>query len=219
MKIGIVGSGLMGSALGQAWARAGHSILYSYSRSREKLDALARRSGAGARAATVREAADEGDAVLIAVRWPTLDEVIEEAGPLDGKVVITCSLPMTDDDSELRIGHVTSGAEELARRLPGARVIAAFNTVPSELITAIVDGNGPAERPAVVFCGDDDEAKATAAALIRDAGFDPVDAGGLRVARYMEPFGLLVGELAYSRGPTPELGYRFVTAAAGKERG
>jgi predicted dinucleotide-binding enzyme len=135
------------------------------------------------------------------------------AGPLAGRIVLSCSLPMTDDDTALALGTTTSGAEELARHTR-ARVVSAFNTVPSELITALLDRPAvPAPPPMVAYCGDP-EAKRACAPLLADAGFAPVDAGSLRVARYLEPFGLLVAQLAYAEGANPALGYRFDTVTA-----
>jgi predicted dinucleotide-binding enzyme len=210
MKIGIIGSGLMGAALGRSWARAGHEVIYTFSRSREKLEALARESGPGARAGDVREAVQGTDAVLLAVRWSTLNDALARAGSFHGRIVITCSLPMTEDDSALAIGHTTSGAEELARRVPGARIVAAFNTIPSELITRRLEREIEDPIGDVVLCGDDEDAKSVAATLVRDAGFEPRDAGPLRIARYQEPFGLLIGQLAYETELGPEVGYRIL---------
>jgi hypothetical protein len=84
-----------------------------------------------------------------------------------------------------------------------------FNTVPSEVLFGVFESKGKETRPSLVYCGDDQSAKSVAAKLIQDAGFDPVDAGGLRIARYTEPFALLVGELAYGGEGGPELAYRF----------
>jgi 8-hydroxy-5-deazaflavin:NADPH oxidoreductase len=91
----------------------------------------------------------------------------------------------------------------------GADVVAAFNTVPSEVLFAVFERRDDADRPSLVYCGDERKAKQIAATLIRDTGFDPVDAGALRIARYTEPFALLVGELAYGGDGGPELAYGF----------
>jgi predicted dinucleotide-binding enzyme len=203
----------MGTALGTLWARAGHSIAFSYSRDQRKLESVARDAGGSARVATPHAAVRDSEAVLVAVPWHRLDDALSVAGgptSFRSRVVITCSLPMKPDDSGLALGHTTSGAEELAKKLPGARVVAAFNTIPSELLHAEVLARHPDRRPHVIQCGDDDAAKEVAATLIRDAGLDPVDAGALRVARYQEPFGLLVAELAYNGESGPELGYQIV---------
>jgi 8-hydroxy-5-deazaflavin:NADPH oxidoreductase len=209
MRIGILGSGLMGAKLGAIFARAGHEVTFSYARSEEKLKRLARKAGAKARAGTPREAAQDADAVLLAVHWLRFDDVLAQAGDLSGKVVITCSMPMNEDNSELVVAHTSSGAEELAKRIPGARVVAAFGTVPSEVFFGVYEARRRAKPPSLVYCGDDRKGKNVAAKLIRDVGFDPVDAGPLRVARYTEPFTMLIAQLAYETKGGPELAYRF----------
>lgn len=209
MRIGVLGSGLMGGKLGTIFSRAGHEVVFSYSRSEEKLERLARDVGGSARAGTPGEAAEEADALLLAVHWSRIDDVLGRAGDLSGKVVLCCSLPMNEGDTELVLGHTTSGAEELAKKAPGAEVVAAFNSVPSEVLFGVFEARGKAAPPGLVYCGDGPRGKTVAAALIRDAGFDPVDAGPLRVARYTEPFALLVARLAYEGEGGPELAYRF----------
>src|SRR5690242_9563313 len=134
MRIGILGSGLMGSKLGTIFARAGNDVIFSYSRGRQKLNRLARDAGKNARAGTPAEAAQDADAVLLAVHWTRVDDVLAQAGNLSGKVVLTCSLPMSKDDSHMVIGHTTSGAEALAAKIPKAHVVSAFSTVPSEVL-------------------------------------------------------------------------------------
>jgi len=209
MRIGILGSGLMGGKLGTIFARAGHEVVFSYARSEQKLKRLAREAKGKAQAGTPREAAQEADAVLLAVHWSRIDDVLKQAGDLSGKVVVTCSLPMNDDNTELVVAHTSSGAEELAKKVPKARVVSAFNTVPSEVLFGVYEAKRKASRPSLVYCGDDSSSKRIGAELIRDVGFDPVDAGPLRIARYTEPFALLVGQLAYEGKGGPELAYRF----------
>jgi 8-hydroxy-5-deazaflavin:NADPH oxidoreductase len=209
MRIGILGSGLMGGKLGTLLARAGHAVVFSYSRSERKLETLAREAGPDARAGTPREAARDADVLLLAVHWSRVDDVLRQAGDLSGRVLVTCSLPMNDDDTGLVVAHTSSGAEELARKVPGARVVSAFGTVPSEVLFAVFEARDADTRPSLVYCGDDEDAKATAARLIRDVGFEPLDAGPLEVARYSEPFTLLVAKLAYEGDGGPALAYRF----------
>src|SRR5258707_14456068 len=189
MRVGILGSGLMGGKLGTIFARAGHEVVFSYARSKQKLKMLARDAKGKARAGTPRDAAQEADAVLFAVHWSRIEDVLNQAGDLSGKVIVTCSLPMNDDNTEL--------------------VVAAFNTVPSEVLFGVYEAKRKASRPSLVYCGDDESGKGVAAELIRDVGFNPVDAGPLRVARYTEPFALLVAQLAYEGKVGPELAYRF----------
>jgi predicted dinucleotide-binding enzyme len=209
MRVGILGSGLMGGKLGTIFARAGHEVVFSYAHSKEKLKRLARDAHGNARAGTPREAAQDADALLLAVHWSRIEDVLDQAGDLSGKVIVSCSLPMNADDTELVVAHTSSGAEELAKMIPKSRVVAAFNTVPSEVLFSVFEAKGNTTKPSLVYCGDDRRGKKVAAELIRDVGFDPVDAGPLRIARYIEPFCLLVAQLAYEGKEGPELAYRF----------
>jgi predicted dinucleotide-binding enzyme len=183
--------------------------VFSYSHKRSKLETLARKAGETAQAGTPREAAQDADVVLLAVHWKRVDDVLEKAGDLSGKVIVTCSLPMNDDDTALVVAHTSSGAEALAKKVPGAHVVSAFGTVPSEVLFAVFEAREGDTRPSLIYCGDDDDAKVTAAELIRDVGFDPVDAGPLQIARYSEPFTLLIAKLAYEGDNGPALAYRF----------
>ena len=209
MRIGILGSGLMGGKLGTIFVRAGHDVTFSYAHTKEKLEKLARDTRKNARAGTPREAAEDADALLLAVHWSRIDDVLKQAGDVAGKVIITCSLPMNTKDTELVIAHTSSGAEKLAKKVSDAVVVSAFNTVPSEVLFDVFEKRKNARRPTLLYCGDQQRGKRVAAKLIRDAGFDPVDAGPLRIARYTEPFALLVAQLAYEGKGGPELAYRF----------
>src|SRR5213080_1649229 len=209
MRVGILGSGLMGGKLGTIFARAGHDVVFSYARSGQKLKKLAREAKGKARAGTPAEAAQNADALLLAVHWSRVDDVLKQAGDVSGKVIVTCSLPMNADDTDLVIAHTSSGAEELAKKIRKGRVVSAFGTVPSEVLFGVFAAKRKAKMPSLVYCGDDASSKKIAAQLIRDVGFDPVDAGPLRIARYTEPFTLLIAQLAYEGDAGPELAYRF----------
>jgi 8-hydroxy-5-deazaflavin:NADPH oxidoreductase len=209
MRIGILGSGLMGGKLGTLFARAGHEVVFSYARSEQKLKRLAREATGKARAGTPAAAAQDADALFLAVHWSRVDDVLKQAGNVAGKVIVSCSLPMNADDTGLVIAHTSSGAEVLAQKVPRARVVSAFNTVPSEVLFGVFAARRKATRPSLVYCGDDASGKEVAAELIRDVGFEPVDAGPLRIARYTEPLALLVAQLAYEGDEGPELTYRF----------
>ncbi len=209
MRVGILGSGLMGGKLGTLFARAGHEVVFSYSRSREKLNRLARSAGGRARPGTPAEAAKDADALLLAVNWSRLDDVLGQVGDLSGKVVVTCSMPLNDANTELVVAHTSSGAEDLAKRAKGARVVSAFHTLPSEVLFGVFDARDKASRPSLLYSGDDHHAKQVAATLIRDVGFDPVDVGPLSMARYTEPFVMVIARLAYQGEGGPELAYRF----------
>jgi predicted dinucleotide-binding enzyme len=209
MRIGIFGSGLMGGKLGTLFARAGHEVVFSYARSEQKLKRLAREAKGNARAGTPADAAREADALLLAVHWLRIEDVLKQAGDVSGKVMITCSLPMNADDTALVVGRTSSGAEELAKKVRRAKIVSAFGTVPSEVFFGVYAARRKASRPSMAYCGDDNAAKKVAATLIRDVGFEPVDSGPLRIARYLEPFTLLMGQLAYEGAGGPELAYRF----------
>jgi len=209
MRVGILGSGLMGAKLGTIFARTGHEVVFSYARSNDKLKKLARDSQGNARAGTPAEAAKDAEALLLAVHWSRVDDVLKQAGDLSGKVILTCSLPMDADNTKLIIGTTTSGAEELAKKVPRAHVVCAFNTIPSEVLFGVFEAKRKKDRPSLVYCGDHEQSKSVAAGLIRDVGFDPIDCGPLRIAQYTEPFALLVAQLAYEGEGGPELAYRF----------
>src|SRR2546427_10446306 len=165
MRIGILGSGLMGGKLGTLFARAGHEVVFSYARSEQKLKKLAREAKGNAQAGTPEEAARGADAVLLAVHWSRVDDVLKLAGNLSGKVIVTCSLPMNADDTDLVIAHTSSRAEDLAKKVPKARVVSAFGTVPSEVLFDVFESRRKATRPSLVYCGDDPKSKKIVAEL------------------------------------------------------
>ena len=195
--------------LGTLFARAGHEVVFSYARSVQKLERLAEEADGIARAGTPAEAARDSEVLLLAVHWSRVEDVLAQAGDLTGRVILSCTLPMNTDDTGLVVAHAHSGAEVIANMLPTAHIVSAFGTVPSEVLFGVFDAKHRAGRPSLVYCGDDQGAKGVAAELIRDVGFDPVDAGPLWVARYMEPFSLLMGRLAYEGRGGPDLAYRI----------
>jgi predicted dinucleotide-binding enzyme len=126
----------MGGALGRLFARAGHRVMFSYSRDPKKLARLARQSGPRAGAAPPAEAVRNADVVLLAVHWRRVSHALRLAGPLRGKTLIDVTNPMTPTDDALAVGLSISGGEWVARRARGARVVKAFNTIPAELLRA-----------------------------------------------------------------------------------
>ncbi|SOC07047.1 NADPH-dependent F420 reductase [Rhodobacter maris] len=207
MRIGILGSGRMGGTLGRLWARAGHEIAFAYARSPAKLAALARETGGFS--GSVAEVTACSEVLLLAVHWSRVPEVLTQAGALTGKVVLNCCVPLDDTDSALVLGPTTSGAEELARLRPGARWVGCFNTTPSESLAPVFARKGQADPPQLLVYGEDAGALSLADALIRDIGFAPCPAGGLRSARFVEPFAMVTAELAYDQPGGPALIYRF----------
>ncbi len=209
MRVGILGSGLMGGKLGTIFARAGHEVVFSYARSERKLKKLARDARGNAEQVRPARPRRKRTRLLLAVHWSRIDDVLKQAGDLSGKVIVTCSLPMDAGNTKLIVANTSSGAEELTKKIPRARVVSAFNTVPSEVLFGVYEARRKTTRPSLVYCGDDESGKTVAAELIRDAGFDPIDAGPLHIARYTEPFALLVAQIAYEGEGGPELAYRF----------
>ena len=211
LRLGVIGCGPMGAAIGTRWAKAGHHVTWSYSRSPARPSELARQAGHAAKGGSVRDAVESSDAILIAIPWNRLEDVVSQAPSLRGRVLLDCSLPMTESGSDLAVAWHTSGAEQLARVTEG-RVVKAFNTIPAEFIAA----ERRVQDSSVFIAGDDAAAKSIAAHLVTDAGFVPADAGPLRMARYMEPFALLMGQMAYVQGDSPQIGYRIVSAGESK---
>src|SRR5579862_8880086 len=153
MRIGILGSGLMGGKLGTIFAKAKHDVIFSYARSRRKLNRLAREAGSRAAAGTPREAAEGAEVLLLAVHWSRVNDVLKQAGDLSRKVLITCSLPMNASDTALVVAHTSSGAEALARKTKRAKVVSAFGTVPSEVLFDVFTARGRARRrPSLLYC-------------------------------------------------------------------
>lgn len=209
MRIGILGSGLIGGKLGTVFARAGHDVVFSYSRDARKLARLAKAAGPRARAGSPAEAARASDVLLLAVHWSRVSDVLKKAGSLRGKTVVSCCLPMSANDSKLVVARTSSGAEVLAKKVRPARFVAAFGTIPSEVLFDVFEAGPRSLRPSLLYYGDDKPAKKVAAKLIRDIGFEPLDAGDLTIGRFAEPFTLLVAKLAYEGGRGPEMAYRF----------
>jgi predicted dinucleotide-binding enzyme len=209
MKIAILGSGRMGGAIGTILARLGHDVIFTYARSEEKLQLLAAAAGSTARSGAPRQAVEQCDLIVLAVHWLRLNDVLAQAGDLTGKIVLSCTNPLDASNSELVVAHTDSGAETIARRSPGAHVVAAFQATPSEVLQSVFEARGKSPRPSMLFCGDHKESKNRVHALLEQVGFDPVDAGPLRLARYIEPFAMLATVLAYGTDKGAEWVYRF----------
>lgn len=208
MKIGIIGSGNMGSALGKIWARQGHQVMFSYSRDRAKLEAIAAEAGANAQTGTPAEAAEFADVVLFVVPWKAVNEALTQAGSLAGKVVISCVNPLKPDFSGLEVGTSTSGAEEIAKQIPDAKVVEVLFPFAEQLHAD--SRQFGSETATQFYCGNDTEAKAIVANLISQVGLHPVDAGALFNARFLEPLGLLLVQLAYTSGMGTTIGLKLL---------
>jgi 8-hydroxy-5-deazaflavin:NADPH oxidoreductase len=184
MKIGIVGAGRIGGNLASLWAKARHEVMLSYSRDPANLSQAASAIGALASVGSVREAAEFGDVVLFSVPWSKIDEVVEEMGDLEGKVVIDTTNQFASGGlAELPDGK--TAAQVNAERLSSGKYVKAFNTLTAGFQGSAAGRSGD-ERVAMFYCTDDDEARNTVKQLIRDIGFSPIDVGGLADAAVME---------------------------------
>jgi 8-hydroxy-5-deazaflavin:NADPH oxidoreductase len=197
MKIGIIGSGNVGSALGKIWGKNGHEIRFS-SRNPEKLKALAESIGKNASYSLPLEAAKFGEVIALAVPWGQAENAIKSAGSLEGKILIDCTNPLKPDYSGLAVGGTTSAAEEVARLAPGAKVIKAFHTTFAALMQSESRMFGDI-NPTGFYCGDDAAAKAVVANLIQETGLEPLDVGPLANARYLEPLAMLMINLGFAQ--------------------
>jgi 8-hydroxy-5-deazaflavin:NADPH oxidoreductase len=206
MKIGIIGAGNMGSALGRIWARQGHEVMLSYSRDRAKLDTLAQ--SIGVRAGTPAEAAQFADVILLVVPWGAVQDAIAAAGTMVGKTIISCINPIKSDFSALEIGTTTSAAEEVAKLIPDAHVVEVL--FPFAEILQSNSRQFGTEQPTQFYCGDNPDAKGSVAQLITEVGLSPIEVGGLMNARYLEPVGMLLVQLAYGNGMGVNIGLKFI---------
>ena len=182
MKIGVIGSGRIGSTIGGLWVKAGHEVMFS-DRDAEQVKRAMEGLGPRARAGSVAEAAAFGDAVLIAVPYGALPAVQKEIGAqLKGKVVIDPNNPVPSRDGELGAQAREKGAGvSTAALLPGARVVRAFNSWGYGLMAR--EANRPAPRMAIPVAADDAGALKLGMQLVADAGFDPVNAGSLAASK------------------------------------
>jgi predicted dinucleotide-binding enzyme len=205
MKIGIIGAGNVGGALGRGWVRAGHAVTFGV---RDVADPkVAGLQQAGAQVASVAAAAKGAEVVVLATPWEATRDAIREAGDLSGKIVFDCTNPLAPDLSGLTHGSDTSGAERVASWATGARVVKVFNTTGANNMEK-PDFHGVAAT--MFYCGDDGEAKEAAHQLAADLGFDPVDAGALDQARLLEPLALLWIRLAYVQKQGREIAFRLM---------
>ena len=198
MKIAVLGTGGVGAALGTRWAKLGHQVIYgSREPTSEKVQALVARGGSGASAARGLDAIAASEAIAFAVPWPAAQITLELLGDLGGRVLIDCTNPLKPDLSGIELGYTTSAAEQIAAWAPSARVVKAFNTASTKVMNDPSFGD---HRATMFYCGDDVEAKSMVRQLIADLEFEPVDAGPLASARYLEPLAMLYIHLAFKQG-------------------
>jgi predicted dinucleotide-binding enzyme len=192
MKIGVIGSGNVGSAIGSVWVRKGHEVMFS-SRHIKHDQSLAADLGEGARAGTPREAAAFGDVLLVAVPYGALPDVGKDlAQQIKGKVVLDACNPFPGRDGEIANWAREKGAGlASAELLPGARIVRAFNAIGAARMGSTYQ---EPRRIGMPIAGDDAEAIAVASDLIRELGYEPVLIGGLAMGKYLMPGTPLAGE-------------------------
>jgi predicted dinucleotide-binding enzyme len=189
-RVGIVGKGNVGSALARGFQRGGHEV-----------------RSAGKEPGAVREVASWAEVVVLAVPFAAVGDAVREMGDgVRGKVLLDVTNALTGD-MQLALGCTTSGAEELQKKAAGARVVKAFNTVFAQHMDR---GEVKGEKLTLLVAGDDPGAKERVLGLGRDVGFDAVDAGPLRNARWLETLGFLNIQLGYVVGLGPQIGFRLV---------
>jgi predicted dinucleotide-binding enzyme len=182
MKIGVIGSGRIGSTIGGLWVKAGHEVMFS-DRDPEQVKRAIEGLGPRARAGSVAEAAAFGDAILIAVPYAALPAIQQQVGAqLRGKVVVDPNNPVPSRDGDMAVPAREKGAAaSTAALLPGARLVRAFNSWGYGLMQR--EANRPAPRMAIPVAADDPAALKVGLRLVEDAGFDPVAAGSLAASK------------------------------------
>jgi hypothetical protein len=207
MKIGIIGTGNVGSALGKGWASKGHQILFGTRQPEsEKVQKLLAEVGEGGTAVSIPDAIQQANIIVLATPWNVLAQVTQSVTDWQGKIVIDATNPI-GPGFQLAVGHTTSAAEQLAAHLPGASVVKAFNTTGAEnMVDPVYSG-----EPATMFiCGDDADAKVTVTELAETLGFEVADVGGLDAARLIEPMALVWINLAIKQGLGRNIAFKLV---------
>jgi 8-hydroxy-5-deazaflavin:NADPH oxidoreductase len=204
MHIAIIGSGHIGGGLGRAWAAKNHEVVFG-AREPGDPDLKVLLDETGAKAATIADSVRGAEAVVFAMPYGALDDVLASAGDLAGKIVIDCTNAVVPG-MHLKYGHTTSAAEELQKRIPKARVVKSFNAQGAENLRDPVYAGVAASN---FHCGDDAAARAVVGQLVADIGFEAIDAGVLENARLLEPLMLLWMAASRSLG-TRDLAFKVL---------
>lgn len=210
MRIAVIGAGNVGTAVGEAWQRSGHEVIYGV---RDPTSSKYVRIEP-TRLATVLDAAAGADVIALAVPWQGADAACRELGDLSGKIVIDCTNPlvMTEEGLNLALGFTTSGVELVARWCRGAGVFKTLNQVGFEVMA---DASRSERQPVMFVAGDDVERKPTVIQLVKDLGFEALDAGPLRAARLLEPYAMLWINLATRAGWPRDFAFSISRRRAG----
>lgn len=207
MKIGIIGAGNIGGTLGKIWASSGHTVMYGVRNPlTPKVQTILEATDHNATAVPVKQAVLESDIVVLATPWEAVGEVVFQIVDLHGKILIDCTNPIKPNP-EWPLAQGSSAAEEIAKRLPGFRVVKAFNTLGAANLNDVMFGTVHADA---FVCGDDLEAKKITMQLAKDIGLDAVDVGGLRNAELLESLAKLWITLAYQQGIGPNIAFKLL---------
>lgn len=209
MRLGVIGSGNIGKGIGSWAAKVGYEVTFS-AKNEAGARAAAQAAGHGAKAASVRGAVETADLVLLAVPYGAVKEVLTEIRSLlEGKTVIDATNALSADFSSLTLGFTTSAAEEIAKIVPDAHIVKAFNTVFAQ-IYASQNPKIQGKTISVFVAGDSKEATDRVQALITQMGFDVVNAGPLKSARNIEPLAMLNISLGYGQGLGTSIGFTLL---------
>jgi predicted dinucleotide-binding enzyme len=193
MEIAIIGAGNVGTTLGNAWIKRGHEVAFGV---RDPESAKARslsRQFPAARRLLNGEAAQHAEIIVLATPWQSTEEAVRACGDLDGKTIIDCTNPLKPDFSGLEIGFSISGAERISEWAGGARVFKAMNQIGARLMDAPLFPG--IVKPVMFVCGEG-PLKSSVILLVDQLGFTVIDAGELKIARLLEPYGMLWIHLA-----------------------
>lgn len=194
MEIAIVGMGAVGSTLGERWANLGHRVTFCV-RDPDSPEKVRKASSLAAAVQPLSRAADS-EAILLAVPWTAIDDVLSQLGDLTGRIILDCVNPVDPDLTRLTLGFSTSAGEEIARRLPGARVVKIFNT---NGVRNMANPHYRSHCVTMLYAGDHPEANAAAASLAEEIGLEPIYFGPLETARLLEPLAMAWITLARHR--------------------
>ncbi|MFW9999220.1 MAG: NADPH-dependent F420 reductase [Candidatus Hodarchaeota archaeon] len=206
MKISIIGTGRLGSALGKIWAEKGHTIMFG-SQDPQKAKKLANSIGSNAIGGTYEEASKYSEVIILAVPWSGAKESIKKAGNLEGKIIVDSTTTAAPHLGGLSLEPTPSAAEKVAKWAVGAKVIKAVHTIGVESLDKTLFGS---QQASLFVCGDNLDAKSKVKQLGIDIGFDVIDAGPLRNARLIEPLARLWIELAYNQGMGTDISFKLL---------
>ena len=206
MKIAVIGAGNVVRAVGEGWARKSHDVVYGV---RDPGNTKHEAAGARTQTASPKDAAAFAEVVVLATPWQATESICRDLQGLEGKIVLDCTNPLTmgPEGLGLALGFSQSAGELVQSWCPGASVFKTLNQVGFEVMA-----EAPAwpERPVMFVAGDDAAVKPQVLELVRDLGFEAIDAGPLKMARLLEPYAMLWISLALKQGLPRNFAFRLI---------